>query len=37
MKKRQYKNIQIWIYKNTHVEKYKCEICKRVCKGSIYI
>ena len=26
------KNIQIWRYTNIHVEKYKCEKCKRVCK-----
>ena len=31
-------NIQIWKYANIHVEKYKREKCKRVCKESeIYI
>ena len=31
------KNIQICKYANIHVEKYKCEKCKRVCKESKYI
>ena len=30
------KNIQIWKYTNIHVEKYKCEQYKRVCKESKY-
>ena len=29
--------MQIWKYTNIHVEKYKCEKCKRVCKESKYI
>ena len=28
---------EIWKHTNTHVEKYKCEACKRVCKESKYI
>ena len=32
-----YKNIQIYKYTNIHVEKQKCEKCKRVCKESKYI
>ena len=31
------KNIQIWKYKNIHVEKYECKKCKRVCTESKYI
>ena len=31
---KKYENIQIWKYANIHVEKYKCEKCKRVCKES---
>ena len=27
-----YKNIQIWKYTYIHVEKQKCEKCKRACK-----
>ena len=34
---RKCKNIQIWKYTNIHVEKYKCEKCKRVCKETKYI
>ena len=29
--------IHIWKYTNIHVEKYKYEKCKRVCKESKYI
>ena len=29
--------MQIGKYTNIHVEKYKCEKCKRVCKESKYI
>ena len=29
--------MQIWKYTNAHVEKYRCEKCKRVCKESKYI
>ena len=29
--------MKIWKYTNIHVEKYKCEKCKRVCKEIIYI
>ena len=27
----------MWKYTNIHVEKYKCEKCKRVCKERKYI
>ena len=36
MKMCKYKNRQIWKYTNIHVEKYKCEKCKKVCKESKY-
>ena len=29
-----YRSIQIWQYTNIHVEKYKYEKCKGVCKES---
>ena len=29
--------MQIWKYTNIHVEKYKCEKFKRVCKETKYI
>ena len=32
-----YKIIQIWKYANAHVEKYRCEKCKRVCEESKYM
>ena len=32
-----YKNIQILKYTKVHVEKWKCEKCKRVHKESKYI
>ena len=34
---RKYRSIQIWQYTNIHVEKYKYEKYKRVCKESKYI
>ena len=37
MKIWKYKNWQIWKHTNIHVEKYKCEKCKKVCKESKYI
>ena len=40
MKIWKYKNTEIWKYAIIHVEKYKCEKCKGVCKESklnIYI
>ena len=33
---RKCRSIQIWQYTNIHVEKYKYEKCKRVCKESKY-
>ena len=37
MKIRKYKNVQMWKYANIHLEKYKCEKCKRVCMYNVYI
>ena len=34
MKKWKYKNTEIWKYAIIHVEKYKYEKCKGVCKES---
>ena len=29
--------MRIWNHKNSHVEEFKCEKCKGICKGSKYI
>ena len=37
MKIWKHKNVKIWRHTNIHVEKYKREKCKRVCKESKYM